>query len=72
MDVWTWAREWGVAGMNWETEIDIHTLPCVKQMGPAVERRELSSVLCGDLDGGEGGGVRGRFKREEIYIYIYS
>ena len=33
------------------------------QQGPAVEHRELCSMLCGSLDGGEFGG-------ERIHIYI--
>ena len=33
--------------------------------------RELSSVLCGDLEGWNGA-VGGRFKREEIYVYMWQ
>ena len=32
----------------------------------AVQHRELSSVLCDDLEGWDG---EGRLKREEIYVY---
>ena len=35
----------------------------------AIKHRELSSGLCDDLDGGMGE-VRGRSKKEGIYIYI--
>ena len=37
---------------------------------PTVHRRELSSVLCDDLQGWDGEGGRGA-QREGIYIYIY-
>ena len=39
------------------------------QWEAAVEHRELNSVLCGDLDEWDGE-VRGRLKREGIYVYI--
>ena len=49
----------GVEGeTNWEIRIDIYTLPLCKiasQWEPAVQHRELSSVLCDDLDGQDGG-----------------
>ena len=53
--------------MNWEIRIDICTLPCVKQWKAAIEHRELSLVLGGDLGlrWGEGSS-RGRG-----YMYIY-
>ena len=45
----------GERGMNWEIRFDINTLPCVKKIAserePAVQHRELSSVLCDDLEG---------------------
>ena len=41
-------------------------------MGTTVEHRELSSVLCGDLGGWEGGemevGEGRKCKREEIHV----
>ena len=37
--------------MNWEIRIDIYTVPYVKQV--ASGNRELSFVLCDDLDGWE-------------------
>ena len=39
------------------------------QRQAAVEHRELNSVLCDDLDEGDGE-VRGGLKRERIYVYI--
>ena len=36
----------------------------------AVQDREISLVLCDDLDGWHGWGVGGTSKREEIYLYI--
>ena len=36
----------------------------------AVKHRKLSSVLCDDLDGWDGGWVGGRSKREGIQVYI--
>ena len=36
----------------------------------AVQHRELSSVLCGDLEGRDGGGVAERLKGEGIHVYI--
>ena len=54
--------------MNWQSSIDVYTLPCVKQSWweAAVQHRLLSSGLCGDLEVGTGrggcweGGLRGR------------
>ena len=44
--------EEGKGGTKWETGTDIHTVPCVKgSWGSAAWHRELSSVLCDDLDG---------------------
>ena len=40
-------------------------------MGTAIKQRKLSLVLCDDLEGWDGGGVQGRFKREGIYEYIW-
>ena len=55
--------------MNWEIRIDICTLPCVKQWKAAIEHRELSLVLGGDLGLGWGeGSSRGR---GYMYIYIW-
>ena len=44
-------RREGEGGMNWEIRIDIYTVPYVKQV--ASGNRELSFVLCDDLDGWE-------------------
>ena len=35
----------------------------------AIKHRKLSSLLCDDLDGWDGGGVGRKFKREGTYIY---
>ena len=47
--------EWE-GGMNWEIRFDIDT-PCGKERasGKLVYHKELSSVLCGDLEGWGGG-----------------
>ena len=42
------------------------------QWEAAVLHRELSLVVCDDLEGGHHrGGVGGRLKREGMHIYIY-
>ena len=43
-------------GLNWEIRFDINTLPCVKYIASgklliSAQLKELSSVLCDDLDG---------------------
>ena len=61
-------REWDELG-DWDWHI--HTTMCKidSQWEPAVQHRELSSLLCDDLDGWDGGGG-GRSKREGIQVYI--
>ena len=54
--------------MNWEIRIDICTLPCVKQWKAAIEHRELSLVLSGDLGLGWGKEVQEGW---DICIYIW-
>ena len=52
----------------------IYTLPCVKQIASGkllYGHRELSLVLCDDLEGWDWGEVRGRLKREGIYVYLW-
>ena len=46
---------------NWKIRNDIHTLPCANRqlVGSCYKHRELSSVLCDDLQGWDGG-----FKRK--------
>ena len=57
--------------MNRDTETGTYTPPCVpSEWEPALQCWELSSVLCGDLDGWDGVGVGGRLKRDGIYVYI--
>ena len=61
--------------MNLEIRIDIYILPCVKQIASGnhsiAQYRELSSLLCDDLDGQDGGQVKGGWsKREGMYVYI--
>ena len=61
----------GESGMNWESSVDISTLQRKTESSwePAVERRELSSVLCGDLDG-LGWGCGEAQVGEDMCIYI--
>ena len=54
-------------GMNWEIQVGIYILPCVKKItnGKLLYSTGSSLVLCGDLDGLDGGwcwegGPRGR------------
>ena len=63
---------WGGGGMNCETGIDVLALPCVKQIasGNLLHNAGSSAWCSGDLDGWDGGVVRGRSKREGIYVYI--
>ena len=58
-----WKEE---SGTNAESSNVIITLPGVKQLAStaSVQHRELSSVLCDDIEGWEGG------KREVIYVHI--
>ena len=70
MDIWT-QRGKGRVGRIGRLGLT-NTLPCVKQWEPAIQHWELSLVLCGDLDGWDGGEVGGRSKREGIYVYVYS
>ena len=60
-------------GVNWETGIDVCALPEVKQTASGrevtVQRRELSSVLCDDLEKWHDR-VAGRFQKEGIYVHI--
>jgi len=37
-----------------------------------VQYRELSSIVCDDLEGWDGMGAGRRFRREGIYMYTYS
>ena len=39
-------------------------------MGTAIKLKELSLVLCDDLDGWDGGGGGRKSKREKIYMYV--
>ena len=50
---------------------DIYTIMCEmdNEWEPAVQHRELSLVLCGDLHECAGGGVGGRSKRVGIHVY---
>ena len=54
--------------INWESSVDIYMLPCVNsKWETAVQHRELSSVLCEDLEGWD---VGGRLQREGIYVHM--
>lgn len=58
--------------VNWEMRFDIYTVPCVKinsQWEAGVQRREVGSVLCNDLDGWD---ERWMGRRPKSYTYVYS
>ena len=66
------ARGREVGKMNWEIRLDIHTVPCIRQMASgkllySTESLAQCSVVTyrGDMVWG-----RGRSKREGIYIYM--
>ena len=52
--MWTPREEVG-SGMDWETEIDVYTLPCIKWITNEhlLCGSDLYSALCGDLNGKE-------------------
>ena len=57
---------------NWESSVDIYTLPCVKQTasGKRPYSTELSLALCDDLEGWQvGGSSRGR---GHVYTHSWS
>ena len=59
----------GEDGTNWESDIDMYTIPCVKQIASGkLLYSPGSSALCDDLEGW-GGGVGERYKREGTYVY---
>ena len=54
-------------GMNWESGIDIYTLPCVKQTaGGKLLHSTGSSAQCTVM---MGVGMAGEFRREGIHVY---
>ena len=61
--------------MNWESSVETYTLPCVKQI--ASEKlldKPGSSARCSLMTQRSrmvGGEVGGRFKGEEIYVYLW-
>ena len=62
-------REWDELG-DWDLRMCTAMCKTDSQWEAAVQHREISSVLCGDLDGWDGGwegGPRGRG-----YVYTYS
>jgi len=63
-----WAKRRGEGGMSREGTTDIHTAVCKQLVGSCCRARELSSGLCDDLEGRDGG--REGLKREEIYVYV--
>ena len=64
----------GEGGTNWESRIDIYTLPCVKQT--ASEKLSITQdgqpSACDDIEGWEwrGGEMGGRLKRKRICVEI--
>ena len=70
MDLWTQRRQERGRGLSWESNTDIYTQPCIRQIQQqeaAIQHRELSSVLWWLR--GVGWGVGGRLQRERIYVY---
>ena len=69
-DLWTrWRKE--RVGQIERVELRyIHHHLKTRQQEPAVQRRELSTLFCDDLEGWSGG-MGGRFKREGIYVYTW-
>ena len=64
-NIWIQRGEGG--GMNWEIEMDIYTLLCIKQItneNLLVQHRELYSMLCGNLNGKE-------TQIHKSYMYMY-
>ena len=60
----------GESGTDWESSIDIHTPPCVKQIEweATVSHRESSLVLGDNLEEWEGKDTQ---EGGDIYIYSY-
>ena len=54
---------------NMETYITICKIDCQKEF--AVWLRKLKQGLCINLEGWDGEGVGGRFKREGTYVYLW-
>ena len=64
----------GEGGTDWESSIDIYTLPCVKQIASGKLLYSTgSSAWCSEMTkmGGMDGGKEGRFKRDRIYVYLW-
>ena len=60
----------GEDGTNWESDIDMYTIPCVKQIASGkLLYSPGSSALCDDLEGW-GGGVGERYERGDICIQV--
>ena len=57
--------------MNWEIGIDIHSLPCVKQIarGKLLDPTGSSVVLCDGLGGGWGRWEEGPRRRDYMCTY---
>ena len=56
----------------WQLLLDMVGSPDEELQEAAAEHKELSSVLCGDLEGWGGGRVGERLKEEGIYGYLDS
>ena len=61
--------------MNWESSVETYSSPCVKQIAseklldkPGSSARRSVMTQRSRMVGGE---VGGRFKREEIYVYLW-
>lgn len=66
MGVWTWGKE---AGTNWESNIDIYTLPCLKQIAGGKLLLSTGGSAWPAMACRGGRGQRGRLSREGTLLY---
>ena len=71
IDLWTWG-EVGEGEMYGKSNMESYITICKidSQWEFAVWLRKLKQGLCINLEGWDGNGMGGRFKREGIYVYL--